>query len=180
MDFRPDHRGVPLGPSTVPSHPGPRRRLWRANCATAPGDGHSRSPNGVEVALAECVCIEADRLGSKGISGPCDRRRRGPPAPYSQSLCGLLQQVPYASVLGQGRARRAFDPAGRPDHGTPGTWRTPPPVLPNLVCDRDKDTLFSPSSPTGTATPHSASVLKLSESTNSISRRSSFTARSIR
>ncbi len=53
MDRPTDHRGLSLGRVTWPSRSGPRRRLWSCRDPSALRNGHSRSPHGPTLTLAE-------------------------------------------------------------------------------------------------------------------------------
>jgi len=66
--------------------------------------GHTRSPDGPAVTLAERACGETDRLDPPGMPRSHRRLRRSPSAPDPCRLRRLLQQTPNASVPGEGFA----------------------------------------------------------------------------
>jgi hypothetical protein len=61
-------------------------------CGHAPitSHGHPRQAHCPELALAECVCGEADRHDPTGMSRPHDCVRGGAPAPNPWEVCRLL------------------------------------------------------------------------------------------
>ena len=62
VDRSPNHRCLPLERSAGLSHPGSRRVLRSSGHQASCCDGHTRSPDGRAVTLAERACGETDRL----------------------------------------------------------------------------------------------------------------------
>src|SRR5215471_15351811 len=104
--------------------------------------GHTRSPDGAAVTLAERACGKTDWLDPPGMPRSYRRLRRGPPAPHPCGLRRLLQRTPNASVPGQGFAVPSTGATARSAHCSAHPGRASPSILPDVVFGRHNQFLW--------------------------------------
>src|SRR5262249_12673040 len=80
----------PVGKRTSVLAARPRWQLWRTVSSNGPSDADSGGSHSSSLALAECLCREADRFHPPRLPRPCVGLQRMQPPAHSEVLLRLL------------------------------------------------------------------------------------------